>query len=233
MTTLPVMMITGTRKGIGRELALHYLEAGWEVVGSSRGDASLESDRYHHFCLDISDEPPVREMFVRTRKRFGRLDALVNNAGVASMNHALLTPIETVRRIIETNITGTFLCCREAGKIMRRQGGGRIVNLGSVAVPLALEGEAVYAASKAAVVTLTRVLAREFGADGITVNVVGPGSVRTDLTASVPEDKIARLLERQALPRYTEHAEIANVIDFFLRPESKSITGQVLYLGGV
>lgn len=233
MTDPPVMLITGTRKGIGRELALHYLKAGWVVAGMSRGDASIDSDRYQHFCLDVGDEPAVKRMFMEIRKCSGRLDALVNNAGIASMNHALLTPIETVRRIIETNFTGTFLCCREAAKIMRQQQTGRIVNFGSVAVPLALEGEAAYAASKAAVMTLTRVLAREFGSDGITVNIVGPGPVRTDLTASVPEEKIRQVLKRQALPRYTEPEEIANVIDFYLRPESKSITGQVLYLGGV
>ena len=149
------------------------------------------------------------------------------------MNHALVTPIETVRRINDTNIVGTFLCSREAAKIMRRRRTGRIVNFSSIAVPLSLEGESVYAASKAAVVTLSRVLAREFGPDGITVNVVGPGPVHTDMTASVPRDKMEELLGRLPLPRYHEPEEITNVIDFFLRPESRSVTGQVIYLGGV
>jgi 3-oxoacyl-[acyl-carrier protein] reductase len=148
------------------------------------------------------------------------------------MNHALLTPVESVRRITETNFTGTFLCCREAAKIMRQRHWGRIVNVGSVAVPLALEGESVYAASKAAVITLSRVLARELGLHGITVNVVGPGPVRTDMTSSVPEEKMEQLIARLPLRRYTESHDITNVIDFFLRPGSESVTGQVIYLGG-
>jgi 3-oxoacyl-[acyl-carrier protein] reductase len=148
------------------------------------------------------------------------------------MNDALLTPVESVRRITETNFTGAFLCCREAAKIMRRRRSGRIVNVGSVAVPLDLEGESVYAASKAAVISFSRILARELGPHGITVNGVGPGPVRTDMINSVPEDKMGRLLARLPLRRYTESEDITNVIDFFLRPESGSVTGQVIYLGG-
>ncbi len=226
------MVVTGTRKGIGRAIALHYLDAGWVVVGASRGRASIESEQYQHFSLDVNDDREVKRMFTETRQRLGRVDALVNNAGIAAMNHVLLTPGESVRRIMETNVTGTFLCCREAAKIMRGRRSGRIVNVASVAVPLALEGESAYAASKAAVITLSRVLARELGVHGITVNVVGPGPVRTDMTSSVPEEKMDRLLSRLFLGRYTETHDITNVIDFFLRPESESITGQVIYLGG-
>jgi 3-oxoacyl-[acyl-carrier protein] reductase len=226
------MVVTGTRKGIGRAVATHYLETGWIVVGASRGGTSIASDHYYHFSLDVSDEVAVKRMFTETRRRFGRVDALVNNAGIATLNHALLTPVESVRRITETNLTGTFLCCREAAKIMQRRRSGRIVNVASVAVPLALEGESVYAASKAAVITLSRVLARELGLHGITVNVVGPGPVRTDMTSSLPEEKMQQLLARLPLRRYTECRDITNVIDFFLLPASESVTGQVIYIGG-
>jgi Dehydrogenases with different specificities (related to short-chain alcohol dehydrogenases) len=101
-------------------------------------------------------------MFSAIKKRESRLDVLINNAGIASMNHSLLTPVATVNKIMETNFTGTFLFCREAARLMQLHGYGRIVNFTSVAVPLKIEGEAAYAASKAAVISLTQILAREF-----------------------------------------------------------------------
>lgn len=229
----PVLVLTGTRKGIGRNLAIRYLEAGWRVVGCSRGESDLEHPAYRHACLDVADEAAVKQFFLSVRREEKRLDALVNNAGVASMNHALLTPGKTVERLLATNFTGTFLFCREAAKLMQLRKRGRIINFVTVAVPLKLEGEAIYASSKAAVATLTQVLSREFAPYGITVNAVGPTPVKTDLIRSVPEDKIQALLDRQAIPRFGEFRDVANVIDFFMRPGSDFITGQILYLGGV
>ena len=117
--------------------------------------------------------------------------------------------------------------------MMRKNSYGRIVNIASVAVPLKLEGEAAYVASKAAVISLTEVLARELAPSGITANVVGPVPVLTDLIRSVPRDKIDELISRQAIRRLGTFEDIANVIDFYLRKESEFITGQSLFLGGV
>ena len=172
-------------------------------------------------------------MFREIRKSYGRLDVLINNAGIASMNHAVLTPVETVQRILNTNVLGTFLFCREAAKIMQIKKFGRIVNFATVATPLKLEGESIYAASKAAVVTLTQILGKELADIGITVNAVGPTPIQTDLVKGVPEAKMKALIERQSIHRYGEFIDVANVIDFFIKPESDFITGQVLYLGGV
>lgn len=227
-----VILITGTRKGVGRELALYYLERGFQVVGCSRQPTDLDADRYRHYTVDVSDESAVVQMLGDLRRR-GGLNALINNAGIAAMNHALLTPVETVRRVLETNVTGTFLLCREASKLLRSTPHGRIVNITTVAVPLRLEGEAIYAASKAAVEMMTRVLARELAPLGITCNAVGPTPIETDLIRGVPREMIERLLGRLAIPRFGQPADVANVIDFFLKPESDLITGQIIYLGGV
>lgn len=229
-----VVLITGTRKGIGRYLAEYYAGKGLRVIGCSRGSIDYELENYQHFCLDISDEIKVKRMFAEIRKKYRRLDILINNAGLASMNHVLLTSLKNVHNTLNTNIVGTFLLCREAAKLMQRQRYGRIVNFTTVAVPLKLAGEAIYASSKAAVITLTQILARELADYNITVNAVGPTPIKaTDFIESVPQEVIDDVIQRQAIPRLGEFADVSNVIDFFIRPESDFVTGQVIFLGGV
>ena len=229
----PVTVITGTSKGIGKFLAQHYVHQGHRVIGCSRGEVDWTLDGYTHYTADVSDEKAMKRLFADIRKTFNRLDHLINNAGMASMNHSLLTPLTTVHKVLDTNVVGTFLCCREAAKLMKNRGYGRIVNFTTVAVPLKLAGEAIYVASKAAILSLTEVLARELAEFGITVNAIGPVPIETDLIRSVPKEKIEQLLARQAIPRCGTFEDIANVIDFFLKQESRLITGQNLFLGGV
>jgi 3-oxoacyl-[acyl-carrier protein] reductase len=233
MIDCPVMVITGVRKGIGRYLTEYYVHNGFCVVGCSRKEVDYQLPNFEHFCLDIADEVKVRELFSHVRKAYGFLDVLINNAGIALMNHAILTPAASVQKIFNTNFLGTFLFCREAAKLMQRKGYGRIVNFTSVATPLKIEGEAVYAASKAAVTSLTQVLAREFASFGITVNAVGPTPIKTDLIRSVPFEKLDQIIKLQAIPRFGEFRDVSNVIDFFIKPESNFITGQVIFLGGI
>lgn len=233
MSDAQVVLITGTRKGVGCYLAEHFVRQGALVEGCSRTMPEWELENYTHHCLDVADETRVKAMFSSIRKRHGRLDILINNAGVASMNHILLTPVATVDRIMATNFRGVFLMCREAAKLMQRRRYGRIVNVSTVAVPMRLEGEAIYAASKSAVVTFSRILARELADSGITCNVVAPTPIETDLIRGVPREKIDSVVERLTIKRLGRFEDLANVIDFFVRPESDYITGQVIYLGGV
>jgi 3-oxoacyl-[acyl-carrier protein] reductase len=232
MSKKRVMLITGSRKGIGRYLAEYYIEKGYFVIGCSRSETDLMIENYKHYCLDVSDEIQVKKLFTDINKFFGRLDVLINNAGIASMNHSLLTNALTVKNIFDTNLIGTFLFSREAAKMMKKTKGGRIVNFSTVAVRLKLEGEAIYAASKAAINTLTEVLSVEFSDFGITINAIGPTPVMTDLIKNIPNDKMKKLINRLPLKRLGEFDDVANVIDFFIKPESNFITGQIIYLGG-
>lgn len=228
-----VIIITGTRKGIGRYLAEQYLAEGDKVYGCSRRNTDLEHPNYSHTNLDVSNEAEVMAFVRNVYKENKHIDVLINNAGCAAMNHFLLTPYSTAQRVFNTNFMGTFLMCREVAKYMVKAKTGRIVNYSTVAVALNLHGELVYSASKAAVEQLTRVLADEIGESGITVNAVGPTPIDTDLIKNVPEEKLQDLLSHQCIKRFGKFEDVKNVIDFFLRPESDFITAQTIYLGGV
>ncbi|MGZ0708148.1 SDR family NAD(P)-dependent oxidoreductase [Coraliomargarita sp. W4R53] len=228
-----IACITGTRKGIGRHLAEYLLAQGWTVVGCSRRESDLEHANYHHYCVDVTDETAVVAMVRQIKRAVGPIYALINNAGTASMNHILLSPKKSYDRIFDTNVLGTFLLLRECGKQMSRHGGGRIINFSSIAHPLNLEGEALYAASKAGVESLTRTASKELAGYGITVNAIGPTPIETDLIKNVPTDSMQALLQRQAIPRFGTYEDVVNCIDFFLRDESAFVTGQTIYLGGV
>ena len=227
------IVITGSRKGLGKALAEHYLAQGHTVIGCSRQEGSIEHERYHHFELDVTDEKAVVSMVRSVRKQFRTVDVLVNNAGMAAMNHFLTTPLSSAEKVMATNVFGTFLFSREIAKLMMKQKSGSIVNYSTVAVPLDLEGEAIYAASKAAVESLTKISAKELSPYGIRVNAVGPTPVPTDLIKAVPKQKIEELIESQAIKRLGKEDDVINVVDFFISPRSEFITGQVIYLGGV
>jgi 3-oxoacyl-[acyl-carrier protein] reductase len=228
-----IVLITGSRKGIGYHLVQFYLNNGFTVIGCSRSESNIENLNYRHYILDVSNEDEVVNMFKDIRKNYGRLDILINNAGMASLNHSLLTPVSTLKKLFETNFIGTFLCSRQAVKLMQKNNFGRIVNFTTVAVPLNLEGEAIYASTKCAVEQFTKIFAKEVASMGITINLIGPTPIQTDLIKAVPKIKIDELLNQQAIKRMGDFEDIINVINFYIRKESNFITGQTIYLGGV
>ncbi|MBI4708370.1 MAG: SDR family NAD(P)-dependent oxidoreductase [Candidatus Omnitrophica bacterium] len=230
-----VVVITGDSKGIGRYLTEYYLKKGFVVAGCSRLESGLntKSRSYSHFRLDVSQEDQVVKTVRSIFHRFKGIDILINCAGIASLNHALLTPAETVDRIFAVNFKGTFLMSRECSKFMKINRCGRIVNISSVAVPLKIEGEAIYAASKSAVATFSEIFAKEVAPFNITCNCVGPTPIETDLIKNVPVEKIDRIINSLSLKRMGKFIDVANAIDFFVKDESGYVTGQTIYLGGV
>jgi len=228
-----VVLITGTRKGIGRYLASFFAQRGARVIGMNRQPAPLDLDGYEHMQADVGNEQDVTSAVREIARVHDRLDIVINNAGIAIMNHALLMPAASVEKIFRTNVIGAFVVSREAARLMRRQRWGRIITMGSVADSMQIEGESAYAASKAAVVTFNRILARELARFNITCNVVAPTPIATDLIAGVPEEKINRMVDRLAIKRLGRLEDVANVVEFFARDESDYITGQVIHLGGV
>lgn len=233
MTEKRVMLITGTRKGIGRYLAKYYVGKDYLVEGCSRKEPDWDFPGYRHHIADVTDETQVRRMFTTIRKQHGRLDITINNAGVGSMNHFLMLPVSTAANILDTNVKGTFLVCRESAKVMKKNHFGRIINFSTIAVPMLLDGEAIYAASKSAVSIFSKIIAKELAEFGITCNVIGPTPIETDLIRKVPREKIEKILRMLSIKRLGQFRDVSNVIDFFIKPESENITGQVIYLGGV
>ena len=227
-----IVLITGTSRGLGKSLSQYYLDNGDTVIGCARSESDIVHESYHHYQLDVTAEKDVTGLFFRLRKGFPHIDALINNAGIASMNAFALTPVATVRRIFETNVVGTFLFCQKALGLLKKSANPGIVNFTTIAVPLKLEGESIYAASKSAIETMTQVLAKEYGPFGITCNAIGPSPIDTALIKNVPKNKIEKLLKQQTVAKMATPDDVIHVVDFFLSPQSRQINGQIIYLGG-
>ena len=228
-----IILITGDRKGIGRYLSEYYLEKGMTVIGCSRSETDLKHKNYQHFCLDVTDEKTVKRMYSQIRQTHSRLDVLINNAGVdLSFAPILLVPYKSALRTVEINLLGTFLMSREAAKIMMKNSFGRIINFSSMLVRHEIKGTAIYTASKSAIISFTRVMAKEVHAYNITCNIIAPSAIKTDLMDSVDKDVLKDILKRNAIQELCKTEDISNAIDWFIKTTSNSITGQIIYMGG-
>ncbi|NDA79156.1 MAG: SDR family oxidoreductase [Acidimicrobiia bacterium] len=222
-------LITGTSHGLGRALAERLLADGWIVHGFARGEQTLTHDRFHNHVVDVTDEAAVRAAVAAVASS-GRIDLLVNNAGGAALNAFLLTPGSVAESLMRVNYLGTFHCLQAVGKVMVRQRGGLVVNVTTVAVPLSLEGEAAYVASKAAVEALTKVAAKELAPQGVRVVALGLGPVETRLTRGVPHASLAKINAAIGRPQGTT---LAQAVDFILSRihDAELKSGGVEYLG--
>ena len=226
---MPTALITGSSQGLGRALAERLLADGWTVHGFARGPQTLTHERFTAHAVDVTDEAAVRSA-VGSVAEAGRIDLLVNNAGAASMNALLLTPGSVADQLMRVNYLGTFHCLQAVGKVMVRQRAGRIINLTTVAVPLSLEGEAAYVASKAAVEALTRVAAKELAPSGVVVTAAGFGPIDTKLTRAVPKAALAKINAAIGRP---EGTTMVQAVDFLLAHSRSAPAGMVEYLGQI
>ena len=228
----PVMVITGTSRGIGRGMAEYFVAKGYRVVGCSRGPATLETGEYHHSQVDVGDERQVRSWVRQIKNDFKRIDVLVCNAGlVRSALLMTVTPDEVLKTFLRTHVNGTYYVCREVSKVMVLRKYGRIITISSLGVPLHLEGTSAYSATKSAIVEMTKILAKELAPLGITCNVLGPALIMTESAQAMGQEWMERLLEKQTIKRTVTIEEICNVVSFFAASESGCITGQVINMG--
>ncbi len=228
----PVMVITGTSRGIGRGMVEHFVGKGYQVAGCSRGPSTLEIDGYRHSQIEVADEAQVRGWIHSVKKSYGHIDVLVCNAArIPAPTLLPLTSGSVLERVLKTNIIGSYYVCREAAKVMMLQRSGRIIAMSSIAASLHAEGTSLYASSKSAVAEMIKILAKELAPFGITCNVIAPSITTTSATEELGESFIARTLEKVTIKRMLTADEICNVISFFASPLSSCITGQILYMG--
>jgi 3-oxoacyl-[acyl-carrier protein] reductase len=227
-----IVLITGASRGIGKDLCEHFLRNSARVIGISRSACDAFHENYRHFPVDVSDENAVQELFRTIRDDYGAVDILINNAGVLTSQYALLMPASSAETMIRTNFLGAFLMARESAKLMMQKKFGRIINISSMAVTLSPVGDAVYSASKSALTQFSRVFAKEVGGYGITCNVLGITAIETEMLRKIPREAIDKIIHGLPIKRLATIGDITNALDFFVRKESDSITGQVLYLGG-
>jgi 3-oxoacyl-[acyl-carrier protein] reductase len=228
-------LVTGGSRGIGRAVVEALLADGWTVAFTYRQDERAARDveaaapgRARGFALDLADREGPGRLVAEIETTLGPVQALVNNAAVRAQALLAMTSDAEWGAVMDANVDGAFRCCRAVlpKMLLRRQ--GAIVNVSSLAAVAGIAGQTAYAASKAALLGMTRALAREVGRRGIRVNAVLPGFVATDMTASLPDDVVRALRAHECLARGTSAADVGHLVAFLVSERAAAITGQAL-----
>jgi 3-oxoacyl-[acyl-carrier protein] reductase len=238
-----IAIVTGASRGIGRAIAEELAAEGAAVVVNyqSSADAAEEvvngitarGGRAVAFQADVSDLTAAGQLVKMAIDTYGHIDIIVNNAGTTRDTLLLSMKEDQWDAVIDTNLKSVFNICKAAARPMvRRKQGGRIINISSVSGVVGQPGQTNYAASKAGIIGFSKSLAKELGSRGITVNVVAPGFVPTDLTMDLPEDLVRRTIEFISLGRWGEPQEIAYMVAFLASDKASYITGEVIRVDG-
>ena len=236
-----VSLVTGASRGIGRAIAQAFAAEGASVVLAARDAAKLgeavaeiqaKGGKAEALALDVSDRASVESVVAKVVETHGRIDHLVNNAGVTRDNLLLRMKAEEWQDVIATNLTGVFLCTQAVLKPMLKQRSGRIVTITSVVGLGGNAGQANYAASKAGVIGFTKSVAREVASRGITANAIAPGFIETDMTAAMPEKAREAVFAAIPLGRVGRPEDVAGAAVFLVSDAAAYVTGQVLAVDG-
>ncbi len=237
-----VALVTGASRGIGRACALKLAECGYDVAVNYNSNeakalevvSAIEEKGRRAIAVraDTADLKAVQNMFREVHKTFGRLDVLVNNAGVVDDAYLLMINEDSLSRSIDINIKGYFHCAQQAALKMMSKKQGKIINISSVSSVLAVEGQGVYSATKGAVNSMTATLAKELAPRGITVNAVAPGFIETEMIDAIPEDKKEEYLKAVPMHKFGTAADVANVVASLCSESFAYMTGQVVVLDG-
>lgn len=242
MSEKRVIVVTGASRGIGRATAVALTEPGYDVVVNYRSGleaaqetaAAIEAKGgVPRLCpFNIADQDAVKESFKEIVKLYGRVDVLINNAGIARDNLLALMKAAEWDEVLDTNLKGAFLCSQAVVKPMMKQKHGRIVNITSIVGAIGNPGQCNYSAAKAGIIGLTRALARELVSRNITVNAVAPGFIETDMTSHMPEKAREALLAQIPAGRYGSPEDVAAAVRFLASNDAGYITGQVIHVNG-
>lgn len=234
-------LVTGASRGIGRAIAVKLAACGAKVVGVARTLEAMQGTKdailaaggeFEDFAADVAKAEDVKRVVEEVEAKYQKIHVLVNNAGITKDGLMLRMEDDAWDQVVDVNLKGTFLWCRAVGAVMMRGRYGRIINISSVSGIRGNPGQANYSASKAGVIGFSQTIARELASRGITVNVVAPGFITTDMTDVLPDKIKAEVKDRIPLKRLGAPEDIAEMVAFFSGPASSYVTGQVVTVDG-
>lgn len=238
MKNKKIAIVTGAAKGIGKAISERLAADDCFIcvvdIDQQNGNKlthELGKDRSLFIKCDIQIEDQVKDLFEKVTSKFKRIDILVNNAGIIKDNLINKMSLDEFEDVININLKGTWLMCREAAKILKEQKFGRIINISSRAW-LGNAGQSNYSASKAGIIGLTRVLALELGKYNVFINAVAPGLIDTPLTQSLSQEVREKLIQAQPTKTIGKPEDVANVVSFLASEKTQFITGQTIYVDG-